>query len=137
MPVTGDTQGLHNEVLTRLERISKRLGKDVVVTSGKRPGSPSDSAHNSGIAADARVDGLTSVAFADELVKEGFTGVGEYYTEGGAEERFAHGDLRGLPAAAAAGPYAPGGSKSKPLCWYRVGTAYTYGARKSGHSCPQ
>ena len=137
MSVTGDTAGIVQEVMTKLEALSSRLSKDVHVTSGKRNGPVNDSAHNSGIAADISIAGMRSVAIADELVTQGFSGVGEYYENGGAEDAFAHGDIRGLPGSENSGVYGAGGSKSAPLCWYRVGpNNYTFGSRKSGHSCP-
>lgn len=137
MPVTGNIDGLVSRVMEKLERISSRLGKDVFVTSGKRTGPIDDSAHNSGIAADARVDGLNSIEFTNKLVDEGFTGVGEYYDTDGAPERFAYGDIRGLPGSESSGAYTPGGRKSQPLCWFRLGEEYTWGRRRSGERCPR
>jgi len=139
MAVIGNTEGLVPEVLAKLSSLSARLNKDVEVTSGKRSGLPSKSAHNSGIAVDIKIEGLTSVAIAAELVKEGFSGIGEYYKSNGSEDSFAHGDIRGLPGSEQSEAYAPGGAKSAKLCWYRdgpeVSTNYHYGSCKSGNNC--
>ena len=140
MAVTGKTNGLVSEVMDKLEALSKRLGKDVEVTSGKRQGNVDASAHNSGIAADVKVAGLKSIALADELVTQGFSGVGEYYKDDqGTEDTFAHGDLRGQAGSENSGAYAPGGGKSNPACWYRPGPEGTRNeiGRKSGHTCPK
>jgi hypothetical protein len=141
MAVAGDTVGVVSQVITRLERISARIGRDIVVTSGKRSGNVNASAHNSGIAVDCRADGYDTVTMADELVAEGFSAVGEYYKSSGAQWNFAHGDIRGLPGSEGSGDYAPGGSKAGKLCWFAEGDngstwSYTWGKRKSGHSCP-
>lgn len=140
MAVKGATKGVVPQVLKSLENISRRLGKDVVITTlgGRRKGSINTSPHHSGIAADVYVQGLTTVEMASELVEEGFTGVGEYYKANGHRERFAHGDIRGLHGSERSGAYARGGKKGKPLCWYRPGpsgTKYVYGRRKSGGPC--
>jgi len=137
MPIQGPTDGLVQQLLDRLEALSRRLNKTVVITSGRRTGDVNASAHNSGIAADFYVAGMKSIALADEIVDDGFTGVGEYYKADSTEERFAHADIRGLPGSESSGAYGPGGSKSAPLCWYRIGDAYTYGSRKSGRRCPR
>jgi len=137
MAVTGNTQGVHADVISRLETISTRLGKDVYVHSGKRPGSIDDSPHNTGIGADVMVSDMNSIAIADELVTAGFSGVGEYYRDdaGTEESNTAHGDIRGLPGSENSGAYAPGGAKSSKRCWHRLKEQYVPG-RKSGHSCP-
>ncbi len=137
MPIQGPVDGLVQQLLDKLESLSRRLNKTVVITSGKRSGDVNASAHNSGIAADFYVAGMNSIALADEIVDEGFTGVGEYYKADSTEERFAHADIRGLPGSERSGAYGPGGAKSAPLCWYRIGEAYTYGTRKSGRRCPR
>jgi hypothetical protein len=126
------------ELITILEKTSVNLGKDVHVTSGKRDGDVSASAHNSGIAADVSVEGMKSVAIADQLVTEGFTGVGEYYEADGQTERsFAHGDIRGLDGSGNSGAYAAGGAKSAPACWTGKGDPPDYSpGRQSGHDCP-
>ena len=139
MAVIGDTQGLASELLLRLESLTTRLGEDITVTSGQRRGPVGASAHNSGIAADVRAPSMHSIELADELVREGFTGVGEYYeSDGTTPRRFAHGDIRGLPGSENSGAYAPGGSKSNPTGWTGDGDppAYTFGTRRSGHPCP-
>jgi hypothetical protein len=137
MAVTGNTQGVNANVISRLESISTRLGKDVYVHSGKRDGAPGDSAHNTGIAVDVMISGMMSIAITDELVTAGFSGVGEYYRdEAGTEEtNTAHGDIRGLPGSENSGAYAPGKPKSTKTCWHRLVEQYVSG-RKSGHSCP-
>lgn len=139
MSIKGPIEGLTKQVLDRLEAISKKLKKDVIVTpeGGKRSGPVDKSAHNSGIAVDAYVEGMLSVEFADHLVEAGLSGVGEYYKSNGNQERFAHGDIRGLEGSEQSGAYSPTGKKSKPLCWYRLGKKYTFGKRKSGHSCSE
>jgi hypothetical protein len=136
MPIQGPTDGLVEQLLKRLETLSRRLEKTIVITSGRRTGDVNASAHNSGIAADFYVAGMKSIALADEIVDEGFTGVGEYYNSDSVEERFAHADIRGLPGSEGSGAYGPGGSKSAPLCWYRIGENYSYGSRRSGRRCP-
>lgn len=139
MAVTGQTAGLAPELMNRLIALSARLNEDIHVTSGLRNGPITESAHNSGIAADVKVRSMDTVGMADALVDAGFTGVGEYYAaDGQTREAIAHGDIRGLPGSEGAGPYAIGGPKSRPLCWTGVGIPrhYTYGRRRSGHRCP-
>ncbi len=129
MAVTGDTQGVNANVISRLESISTRLGKDVNVHSGKRDGAPDDSAHNTGIGADVTIPGMMSIAIADELVTAGFSGVGEYYRDdaGTEEANTAHGDIRGLSGSENSGAYAPGGLKSSKACWHRLKALYVGG----------
>jgi hypothetical protein len=142
MAVTGKTTGLVTELMAMLETLSKRLRVDIEVYSGLRSGSVDASAHNSGIAVDVKIPGRTSVAVADELVTEGFRGVGEYYKPDDAEWNTAHGDIRGLPGSEKSGAYAPGGKKSAPACWTGVGDpaagepSTTLG-RRSKHECPR
>lgn len=140
MAVIGQTQNIVPEVISKLNSISNRLGKDVEVSSGRRQGGTDASPHNSGIGADIKIAGMKTVGICDELVAEGFTGVGEYYDTAGNEFNFAHGDIRGLPGSESSGAYAAGGSKSNKLCWWREGTETSgtmhYGSRKSGRGCP-
>jgi len=137
MAVTGDTDGLVQQVMDKLEAISSDLGETVHVLSGKRSdGSVDASAHNSGIAADVSIDSLSTAAVADALVDAGFSGVGEYYKADGTTSRnFAHGDIRGLQGSEHSGAYAPGGTKSAKACWTAVGSQYSKG-RRSGGRCP-
>jgi hypothetical protein len=141
MAITGNTAGLVPEVIQKLTSISTKLNKDVHVTSGKRNGSVNASPHNSGIGADISIANMKSVAITDECVEAGFSGVGEYWKSNNEEDLHAHGDIRGLPGSENSGAYKAGGAKSSPLCWHRIGPEsdnnYTYGSRKSGHSCPQ
>lgn len=140
MAVIGETQGVHANVIQRLEDISQKLGKPVTIikNGGKRHGPVDDSAHNSGIAADITIENMLSVAIADELVDAGFSGVGEYYRDaaGTQQTNTAHGDIRGLPGSENSGAYAPGGAKHSKRCWHRLAGTYNPG-RKSGHRCPQ
>jgi hypothetical protein len=137
MAVIGNVKDVHANVISRLEKVSKSTGKDVNIISGKRNGSISDSAHNTGIAVDIMVDGLMSIAIVDELVDAGFSGVGEYYrdADGNDEANTGHGDIRGLPGSEKSGEYAAGGKKSSKVCWHRLVKEYAKG-RKSGHKCP-
>ncbi len=141
MAVIGEREGVVSVVIEMLENISSRLGKDVRITSGKRHGDINSSAHNSGIAVDCKVAGFSTIAMADELVKAGFSAVGEYYRTSGSEWDFAHGDIRGLRGSENSGEYAPGGTKSRKTCWTGNGDDgrtwdYDWGTRKSGHGCP-
>ena len=139
MSVTGKPEGLVSQVMSKLVNISTRVGKDVYVSSGKRDGDINDSAHNSGIAADIKIDGKNTADIARELVTEGFTGVGEYYNTSHEPFNFAHGDIRGLPGSEKSGAYAKGERKGAPLCWWREGTetdgVHHFGECKSGLSC--
>jgi hypothetical protein len=141
MAVIGKTGGLVAQLMDKLEALSTRLGLDVEVYSGKRAGSVDASAHNSGIAADVRIPGKLSVAVADELVKEGFSAVGEYYKPDDTQWTTAHGDIRGLPGSEGSGAYRPGGAKSSKRCWTGVGNPpdepKTTPGRRSKHACPQ
>ncbi|MCP4117571.1 MAG: hypothetical protein GY737_19675 [Desulfobacteraceae bacterium] len=134
MGVTGEVADVKQEVLNKLKSISERLKKDVKIVSGKRDGDIDKSPHNTGIAADIKISGLKTVALCDELEKEGFTGIGEYYTANEEEYEFAHGDIRGLPGAEESGAYAEGGDKSSVVSWWRTGSptggVYHFGSRK-------
>lgn len=146
MAVIGKKKGVVKDVIDKLESISKRIGKDVEIHSGKRSGDINKSAHNSGIAVDIKISGMKSIAIADELVLAGFSGVGEYYSKKdySSETNTAHGDIRGLVGSENSGAYGPGGSKSAKLCWSAIpkndvvddSWDYTYGSRHSGNSCP-
>lgn len=138
MAVTGKTDGLKKELLDKLDALSTRLDEDIEVTSGKREGPADKSAHNSGIAADVKTASKNSIEMADELVVDGFAGVGEYYdSDKKTPLKFAHGDIRGLPGSEQSGPYKPGGAKGKPVCWTGDGQPPTYSSgRRSGNRCP-
>ncbi len=140
--VTGPKDQLHPDLIAMLESLSSRLGREVMITQegGKRTGPPSKSAHHSGIAADVAIvfidEGgdrrfMRSAEVADELIAEGFRGVGEYWKDEDVQSVFAHGDLRGTPAAVDSGEYASGGEKEGPAVWSRVNGKYRKG-RKSG-----
>lgn len=92
MPVTGNKEGLKQEVLDKLEEISRSTGKTVYITSGYREGDPRN--HGKGIAVDIHIDGMDSVEISRELEKVGFTGLGQYYNYDDSMTNFAHGDLR-------------------------------------------
>ena len=140
MAVTGNTNGLVTELLDKLNQVSINVGKDVFVTSGKRTGDASASSHNTGIGADVKIEGLDTVGVCDELVNVGCSGVGEYYDTDHNPFEFAHGDIRGQAGSEQSGAYAPGGTKSNKLCWWREGTETSgtmhFGSRLSGNSCP-
>jgi len=70
MAVTGKVNNVSQVVINKLKKISTRLGKDVLVVDGVRPGSVDDSSHCSGIAADIKVEGMATVALCDELKKK-------------------------------------------------------------------
>lgn len=138
----GSANELVPEVTERLERLANRLELDVKLSlpngSGKRNGK-GNSAHDYGIAVDIRIDGMDTVQLADELIIEGFSGIGEYYAMDGTRRNFAHGDIRGLPGSEKAGKYArdPDAKDQRyriPHSWHRIGPKgrkHRYPGRKS------
>jgi|GEM_PF-4224761 len=96
MPVTGNKEGLKQEVLDKLEEISRNTGKTVYITDGYRDEQKDmpTKTHGQGIAADIYIDGMNTVEISRELEKVGFTGLGQYYNNDNSMTTFAHGDLR-------------------------------------------
>lgn len=75
--LTGDTQDLQSELLTKLRQVANRWPVDLVITSGYREGDLK-SAHGYGFAADLRITGGFQRKQLALLTMKFFTRVGVY-----------------------------------------------------------
>lgn len=89
--ITGNRDRLLPLLIDKLEEVSKNTGKDVNITSGFRTGG--SGRHETMLAADVSIEGLNTFEICRELIKAGFTGLGQYINFDGTPAMFSHGDI--------------------------------------------
>lgn len=83
--ISGETGNLHPELIRRLNKLQRRLGRSITVHSGyrspavnRRVGGASKSKHMYGLAVDISVPGLSPRQVAAIAAQLGFGGIGIY-----------------------------------------------------------